>query len=56
MEAGIFGNFDCCGPQPRCLAITWAAWGTYMERCSDTLTDVSPPMGVAVQQPQLHEA
>ena len=55
MEVGIF-VFLTAADQAALSAINWAAWDEYMERCSDNLPDVSPHMGVPVQQPRLHGA
>ena len=55
MEVGLF-VFLTAADQASLSAINWAAWDEFMERCSDNLTDVSPHMGVVVQQPRLHGA
>jgi len=55
MEVGIF-VFLTAADQASLSAINWAAWDEYMERCSDNLTDVSPHMGVVVQQIRLQGA
>ena len=55
LEVGIF-VFLTATDQAVLSAINWAAWDEYMERCSDDLPDVSPHLGVPVQQPRLHGA
>ena len=55
MEVGIF-VFLTAADQSSLSAINWGAWDEYMERCSDNLTDVSPHMGVVVQQTRLQGA